>query len=372
MDLLEHYLGAVAAQLDKAQREDIVAELRDTLLNRFEETEAARARALGDDEREAILREMGHPLVVAARYGNGPQHLVGPELFPWWLFAVKAGLMVVLALHIVQLFFGMFTVPEGFGDAARHVFSDLIEGGLIWIGLATVAAYLIERNGWRPGFMTDWRVKDLPVLKLSDPQAWRAAMTGDGDGDGDRAGMAWSASKRPARWPAGEAIFSLICIGVFIAWWSGMRSSGMDSVTLSNSGEQLSPAPVWAANFLPILLLAIGQLWIEMLRLMRPQWVRAIAGLQAVAAGVGLAITWTVFHAGHWFTLADGASSVPIAGGWIQLDFERLRALDERARDLIGTSSTLSLILSWVLVLVMASLAVSMARHLWTLVRGAR
>lgn len=41
MDLLEHYLSAVAAQLDKGQRDDIVAELRDTLLNRFEEKEEA-------------------------------------------------------------------------------------------------------------------------------------------------------------------------------------------------------------------------------------------------------------------------------------------------------------------------------------------
>lgn len=179
MDLLEHYLGAVAAQLDKDPREDIVAELRDTLLNRFEEKEAALGRPLTDDEREAILREMGHPLVVAARYGKGPQHLVGPELFPWWLFAVKAGLMVVLAVHVLQLFFSMFTVPDNFQQAVNHAVSDLIEGGLIWIGMATVAAYLIERNGWRPGFMTDWRVKDLPVLKLSDPEAWRAAMTGD-------------------------------------------------------------------------------------------------------------------------------------------------------------------------------------------------
>lgn len=149
-----------------------------------------------------------------------------------------------------------------------------------------------------------------------------------------------------------------------------MRTSGMDSVTLTGGGGQLSPAPIWAANFLPILLLAIGQLWIEMLRLMRPQWVRFIAGLQAVAAGVGLAITWTVFHAGHWFTLSESGSSVRIAGGWVQLDFERLRALDERSRDLIGAGSSLSLILSWVVLIVMASLAFSMARHLWTLVRS--
>lgn len=367
MDLLEHYLGAVAAQLDRDQREDIIAELQDTLLNQFEEKEAALGRGLTDDEREAILREMGHPLVVAARYGKGPQHLAGPELFPWWLFAVKAGLLIILALHLVDVFFTMFAGLGGFQDAIRHLFILPIEGGLVWIGIATVAAYVIERTGWRPGFMTDWRVKDLPVLKLSDPEAWRAAMTGEKERP---APAAWASTRAPARWPAGEAIFGIIVLGVFIAWWSGFQTSGMDGVTLSRTGELLTVAPIWTANFVPILLLAIGQLWIELLRLMRPRWVRAIAALQAVAAGVGIAILWTIFEAGHWFTLTDGESSIRVIGGWSYLVMERLRDFDDGPRDLIGNANTLSLILSWVFVGALVSLAFSMLRHLVKAIRG--
>lgn len=367
MDLLEHYLAAVAAQLDRDQREDIIAELRDTLLTRFEEREADLGRDLTDDEREAILREMGHPLVVAARYGKGPQHLAGPDLFPWWLFAVKAGLLIILALHLVEVVFTLFTGSGGLQDAIRHLFILPFEGGLIWIGIATVSAYAIERSGWRPGFMTDWRVKDLPVLKLSDPEAWRAAMTGDKERP---APAPWPTPKAATRWPAGEAIFGIIVLGVFIAWWSGLRTSDLDSVILSRTGELLTVAPVWAANFVPILLLAIGQMWIELLRLMRPQWARFIAGLQAVAAGVGIAILWTIFQVGHWFTLSDGGSTIRVFGGWSQLDFDRLRAFDDGARDLVGNAGTLSLILSWVLIGVMLSLAFSMLRHLATAIRG--
>lgn len=368
MDLMEHYLSAVAAQLDKGQREDIVAELRDTLLNRFEEREEALGRPLTDDEREAILREMGHPLVVAARYGKGPQHLVGPELFPWWLFAVKAGLMVLAAVHVLLLVIRLFTAPNGFPQALGQVFGDLIEVGLFWVGAATVAAYLIERNGWRPEFMTDWRVKDLPVLKLSDPDAWREAMSGD---RAPPARTHWMPSERTGRWPAGEAIFGIVAIGVFIAWWGGVWSlPGIDAMIISGDGGRLIPAPIWDANFLPILLLAVGQLWIEILRLMRPQWVRAIAALQAVAAAVGLAIAWTVFHAGHWFTLVEGGSSVRIAGGWGRLDFDQLRAIDERSRDLIGAGTTLSVILTWVMFAVMLSLAFAIFGHLWRLMVG--
>ena len=94
MNLIEEYLRAVAALLPRGQRDDIVAELRDTILSRKEEREAALGRPLTSDEIEALLREIGHPVVVAARYGEGPQHVVGPMLYPYWLFAVKAVLVI--------------------------------------------------------------------------------------------------------------------------------------------------------------------------------------------------------------------------------------------------------------------------------------
>ena len=59
MDMVERYLEAVAAQLSADEREDIVAELRDLILSRFEAKEEELGRALTDDEKEAILREIG-------------------------------------------------------------------------------------------------------------------------------------------------------------------------------------------------------------------------------------------------------------------------------------------------------------------------
>ena len=89
MDVIERYLEAVAAQLSVEDREDIVAELRDLILSRIEAREDELDRALSDEEKEAILHEIGHPLVVAARYRKGPDSLIGPELFPYWLFGAK-------------------------------------------------------------------------------------------------------------------------------------------------------------------------------------------------------------------------------------------------------------------------------------------
>ena len=75
-DMIDRYLEAVAAQLPVEEREDIIAELRDLILSRVEAKEETLDRALTDDEREAILKAIGHPLVVAARY-RAPE---GPPL----------------------------------------------------------------------------------------------------------------------------------------------------------------------------------------------------------------------------------------------------------------------------------------------------
>ena len=45
MDMLDHYLDAVAAQLPRESRDDIIAELRDTLLSQIEDKEEALGRA---------------------------------------------------------------------------------------------------------------------------------------------------------------------------------------------------------------------------------------------------------------------------------------------------------------------------------------
>ena len=47
MDLVERYLKAVAAQLPKATRDDIVAELRDEIMGRIEALEERLGRAPG-------------------------------------------------------------------------------------------------------------------------------------------------------------------------------------------------------------------------------------------------------------------------------------------------------------------------------------
>ncbi len=369
MDLIDRYLNAVAAQLPQDERADITAELRDLILSRFEAKEEALGRALTEDEQEAILREIGHPLVVAARYRKGPDSLVGPELFPYWLFGVKAGLMVLAAVFALTLFIRVIGGSDNFGQDIAQAFHGFFGAGLTLIGAATLAAAIFEHQGIRPAFLTKWRVKDLGAFGLADPAAWGMSMTGTEPAQATK--PSWMPRRRASTWPGGEYLFSFLATGMFVLWWIGViHFPGLMSIELRGEDAVVRGAPIWSILFGPILLYAFAQMAVDLASLVRPYAVRARAAARIVVAGAGLWLTWVIFEAGHWFTLTRDGETARIAGDWTMLDFDTLRNLGDGARDLVGIASTLSVVMVWVLAISAISLAFRVLADLGRLARG--
>lgn len=376
MDMVERYLEAVAAQLSAEERDDIVAELRDLILSRVEAKEETLDRSLTDDEREAILKEIGHPLVVAARYRKGPDSLIGPELFPYWLYGVKAGLLILLVVSGIGLFIRLISGTADAGQDIAQAFHGFFGSGLTLIGALTLAGAIMEHYAIRPKWLTDWRVKDLGAFGLSDPSWWGASVKsasdriGAGSGPGRRPMWRTRAMRGPRDFGA-EAAFSFLAVGLFVLWWVGLvHFPGLSAIRIDGDLVSVSPAPIWAVLFVPILFYALGQMGIDLFTLIRPQAARMRAVLAILVAVAGLWLTWNIYEAGHWFTLSVGAEEARIAGDGVLLDFDRLRELREGERDLTGVASTLSLILAWALAISAVSLVYTIVANAWRAVRA--
>ena len=293
MSLIEDYLRAVAILLPAGQREDIIAELRDTILTRIEAREAALGRALTEDETEAELRAVGHPLVVAARYRGGAQQVVGPALYPYWMFAVKVAITVVVALALVRFLgraFNGVDMATAFGQATGTISSGVIT----LVGLATIAAWLIERSGARIAYLERWRVKDLRVLDLA---AWDLSALGR-----NTRGRFVSPGLRRSIWrssPIARGLSEIAIATVFGLWWLGalhfdvvgswddLRELGIDPDGLIHTDW----AGLKATLLLPGLAYCAGLAALGVLRLARPSAARLLGAMDLAIALWVLAVT---------------------------------------------------------------------------------
>ena len=333
MDLLDRYLAAVAALLPKSQREDIVAELRDILLNRMEEKEAELGRPLKANEREAVLKAFGHPIAVAGRFGTN-RALIGPELYPFYMFAVKGLLIVAAIVSVIPAIITTITDPGNSAGAFAQFISGFISTGFTMIGIATVLGACFER-GWLPMTgMADWRVRDLPVLDVMVP----------GKKGFPRKG---AVQKRF------EALLEVILTTFFILWWTDLVTAPWSN-RVAGSDLFLEPAAVWATLHLPILAWAGVQLVSSLMALLRPGWVRARAALEAICGMAGLAVTVLLWQAGRLVIVASQGANGP------------------KAHDIAGLQNALDLSFHLTVIVMAVVFGCRIAGELWRLARGAR
>ena len=285
MQLLDRYLAAVARHLPKAQAADITAELRDNLLSDIEEKEAGLGRKLTDKELERLLIDFGHPLSVAARYGK-PRQLIGPEIYPFWIAAMRMGLGIVVAIMVVGL-----VIRIASGDTAAHIEADLPR---VWpalftaFGVITLVFAVMER-AWNGRMKLNWRPRQLPP-----PRA-------------------------PGRKPS-ELIGEMVMGGLFLLWWTGVLQ--FRAVVPIPNFVHVHLAPIWAAFYWPILAYSATEIAINALELVRPGWARINAGLSLAKNLWGCTMLYLILEAGHWIQV-DAPTVMPYAQAQMRHGFDR-------------------------------------------------
>lgn len=101
MNLIERYVAEVGKNLPVLKgRADIEKELKSTLEDMLEDRAAKAGRSRDEAMEIEVLREYGSPQTVAATYNPHP-YLIGPKLFPFYLFVLKIVVMVVVSVMLV-------------------------------------------------------------------------------------------------------------------------------------------------------------------------------------------------------------------------------------------------------------------------------
>jgi hypothetical protein len=176
MELIERYLEAVKFWLPKRQKYDIIAELSADIYAQIEERETALGRKLTEAEVEEILKQRGHPLLVANRF-LPQESLIGPVFFLIYLFVLKVfafgyllpATLVWIGLMIFSPAYRMEQTHLSWFTPFASLFSTLWVATCIFITPLTLGFAGLERNQARIHFFDRWNPRKLPARPQSLP-----------------------------------------------------------------------------------------------------------------------------------------------------------------------------------------------------------
>jgi hypothetical protein len=273
MELIDRYLQWIRFALPKASSDDVASELSEDINSCIEEREKQLGRPLNEEEQVELLRSLGHPFTLAARYRDDePRNLIGPAFFPTYLSFLKIALGLVLLVHLCM---SAWLLASGDSPwVSLRSLANLLPSALsvfAWVTLSFALAERIARKvrakqqgysgihpqdtGARP--QQTWDPRTLPpIVNL------RAAQ--------DR-----------GRSPA--ALAAAVC-GVTL-WLIALYEP---SLLLGPAAAYIAFGPIWSKMYPLFLLLGVLTTIKEVIASARPDWRQVRAGLGAATAALGL------------------------------------------------------------------------------------
>jgi len=156
MTLIDRYLHAVRSFLPASRQDDIIRELSDDIYSQAADREEALGRPLTDAETGALLRQFGHPMLLAAKY-RPQRQLIGPPLFPFYWFALKTALGAALIVHgaiALAMVVGGQPADRIIGPLAAFPFGPAVTVfgwvTLAFAGIQMVMPHLRGIDAWNP------------------------------------------------------------------------------------------------------------------------------------------------------------------------------------------------------------------------------
>jgi hypothetical protein len=261
-ELLDRYIHTVQMLLPADKMDDIAAEISSNLQSLVEDKATQLGRELSLAEVSAILKQHGHPMLVAGRYRDPAMRgLISPELFPFYWFTLRA----IFAMWVtIRLIVAVFTLQ---GTATAGSVLLLLGRDILLAAFFIPAGVTLMFPAWeylefKFRYSERWKPESLaPVPRIRQPRSQQRPMVAI------VGGVVWLVF-----WA-----LALFVPGVFWVW--GGRGV-------------FSPSDTAYAMRLPIWLLAafgISQSWLNYTRFAAAEWRRFVL-TAAVAAGLVLAL----------------------------------------------------------------------------------
>lgn len=287
MQIVDRYLQSVKSCLPAAQADDIIRELSENISAQMEDKESALGRSLTDAEVEAILKQHGHPLLVASRYRQEQRsvsfggQIVGPMLFPFYIRVLKFNLGLTSVILLV-IFGALFAAGQPIGGFP-HVFLYQI---LIQFAAVTLIFWLMDRHFTRHPRAWDPR-KPYGVRH----PALNAAETDNGP-----------------RIPRARSISQLIALVISLFWLRAVEHSQF--LIFGPAAAFLSLSPAWRQIYVPIVVLLLLGMIHAGVNIIRPDWVRFHLLMNIIVRAGGAVLCYILLRAGNLVVAANGTTPV--------------------------------------------------------------
>jgi hypothetical protein len=170
LELLDRYIHSFKMMLPPDKMEDIAAEIRSNLESLAEDRAAELGRDLSLGEMSAILKQHGHPMVVASRYRDrSGRGLISPDLFPLYWFTLRAIFVLWLTIRVIIAVFTLQgTTPAG--SVLLTMGRDILLATFFIPAGVTLLFAVWEYLEFKFRYSERWKPESLPPVPVWPPK----------------------------------------------------------------------------------------------------------------------------------------------------------------------------------------------------------
>lgn len=294
MTLIDRYLRAVRDHLPREQQDDIITELSDNLHSRFEDEASARGRPLAEADQVAILKALGHPMAVAARYRGDERsvtfggRLIGPELFPTYMKVLAVNVLITSLIALIATVAAFALWPGITGFLAPLAIQFVVVTAIF---IVIDRRFITNPDGWDPRTVNSMG-PDVDVSTL----------------DGIATLLIGAAHTRAVK--VTTSVLEIGLLALALATWL--------AIGVPSSIGFMRPGPGWTDLFVPVTAVMIFSLITPIVTLIRPTWTRFRVAAHVVVDAATIVIGAVSLAIGNWVVVADPGAATPEMAGLVE------------------------------------------------------